>query len=194
MTTTVVITGFGPFAGVGVNPAQAGVLDAGMSVYTDPGIELIVEILPVEFQRARQRVRRLAASARPDLWIGFGVAVDRTVVTPELWGRNVVDARVPDNAGAQPCGEPVDPDGPDALAATLVVAPLLDALRAAGFAAEPSESAGRFVCNAVLYTALRALADTDASVGFVHLPLGIERPDAAVRAVVRAAVSHLSGR
>ena len=39
--TKVVLTGFGPFGSVAVNPAHAGVLDAGMALYTDDGVQLV---------------------------------------------------------------------------------------------------------------------------------------------------------
>ncbi|WP_052462320.1 pyroglutamyl-peptidase I family protein [Nigerium massiliense] len=186
---TVVLTGFGPFSGVECNPAREGVLEAGMSLYTDPGVRLVVEILPVEFERARRRLQQLAADVRPDLWLSFGVAANRTAVTPERWGHNVQDARVPDNAGAQPRGTAVEDGGPAKVPATLPNDEIVAALREAGFDAEPSDSAGEFVCNTVLYTALRTLAGSGVPVGFVHLPGAIERPAEAVKTAVRVAIA-----
>lgn len=187
--TKVVLTGFGPFGSVAVNPAHAGVLDAGMALYTDDGVQLVVEILPVEFDRARERVRALAASVEPDVWVSFGVAEERSVVTPERVAHNEIDARIPDNAGARPVGVPVDADGPATLQATLPTEAILTALAESGVAAEASDSAGRYVCNAVLYTALRALEGSGARVGFVHLPPGLPEPNEAVKTVVRAVVA-----
>ena len=187
--TRVVLTGFGRFEGVAVNPAEAGVLDAGLSLYTHPDLDLVVEILPVEFDRARRRVEELAGSLRPDLWVGFGVAVGSTAVRVERGASNLMDARVPDNAGVRPAGEPVHPGGRDVLASSLPVEAVVDALRAVGVDAEASGSAGTFVCNAVFYTALRALAGAEARIGFVHLPPGLAAPDEVVKTVVRAALA-----
>jgi pyroglutamyl-peptidase len=46
------------------------------------------------------------------------------------------------------------------------------ALRSAGAPAAPSDTAGRFVCNAVLYHSLTGAADARYAgpLGFVHLP------------------------
>jgi pyroglutamyl-peptidase len=93
-------------------------------------------------------------------------------LTVERWAHNLADFVVPDNAGAQPRDEPLREDGRSRLASRLSVAAAVGALRAAGVAALPSDSAGSFVCNAVLYGTLEwAEAHRYAGpVGFVHLP------------------------
>ncbi|MBD4636273.1 pyroglutamyl-peptidase I, partial [Xanthomonas citri pv. citri] len=86
---------------------------------------------------------------------------------------NLQDARIPDNAGEQPVDRPVRADGPAALFATLPAKRAVAAIRAAGVAAEPSLSAGAFVCNHVMYVLLDA-PGTARAAGFLHVPWDAE--------------------
>ena len=64
--------------------------------------------------------------------------------------------RVPDEAGWQPSGEPIDRDDRHALLETdLPVGTLVGSLRAAGGQAAVSHNAGRFVCNYLLFRSLQ---------------------------------------
>jgi pyroglutamyl-peptidase len=83
---------------------------------------------------------------------------------------NIRDARIPDNAGNQPGGEQIAPDGPAAYFATVPVKEMAAAIENAGIAATVSNSAGAFVCNDTLYSLLHHYADTDVKVGFIHVP------------------------
>jgi pyroglutamyl-peptidase len=86
---------------------------------------------------------------------------------------NVIDARIPDNDGAQPVDAPVAKHGPAAYFSTLPIKSMRVALLAAGIPAEVSQTAGTFVCNQVFYALMRALARMPAPRprgGFVHVP------------------------
>ena len=81
------------------------------------------------------------------------------------------DARIPDNAGAQPIDAAVVADGPAAYFTTLPIKAMLVALRDAGIHAEVSRSAGTFVCNHVFYGLMHALRQRPAvRAGFIHVP------------------------
>jgi pyroglutamyl-peptidase len=102
---------------------------------------------------------------------------------------NLIDARIADNAGAQPVDVPVDPAGPPAAFSTVPVKAMAAALRAAGHQAEVSYSAGTYVCNQVFY-ALMAMPVPRA--GFLHLGGELDAATAAagVRVALGAALRH----
>lgn len=181
----VLVTGFEPFGGSSTNPSELvarrlGELGVG-------GASVTVEVLPVDFAAATTRIAELVAATGPDLVLALGLAGDRTRVSVERVALNLEDARIPDNGGAQPRDVPVLAGGPAALFATVPVRMMVAAIRRAGVDAEMSLSAGSFVCNAVLYTALTA-AGAATTCGFIHLPPAAVLPvDVAVDAV-RAAI------
>ena len=98
---------------------------------------------------------------------------------------------MPDNAGAQPRDEPLREDGRWRLASRLSVAAAVGALQEAGVPASPSDSAGSFVCNAVLYGTSNGprRTVTPGPVGFVHLPatetVALEDQERAVERLLR---------
>ena len=77
--------------------------------------------------------------------------------------------RSADNAGEVRRDPPISPDGPAAYFATLPIHRIVDAIKAAGIPAAISNSAGTFVCNHLMYTAL-ARVKPPAIAGFVHVP------------------------
>ena len=169
--TTVLLTGFEPFAGDATNPSG----DAVRAVEKRwRGEErLVVEVLPVAFDAAAARLRRLLDEHRPDIVIATGLAGGRSQVTPERVAINLADARIPDNDGAQPIDAPVVAGGPAAYFATLPVKAMAAAVSDEGIPAAVSHSAGTFVCNHVMYTALDAAAP-GVRAGFVHVPASRE--------------------
>jgi pyroglutamyl-peptidase len=109
---------------------------------------------------------------RPVLVICVGQAGGRAAVTPERVAINVDDARIPDNAGAQPVDRPVVRGGPAAYFSTLPIKAMVEAIRAAGLPAEVSQTAGTFVCNHVFYGLMHALRRREGvRGGFIHVPL-----------------------
>lgn len=184
---TVVVTGFGAFGPHRVNPSWSAVellREAGV-----PGVRLVTEQLPVSFARATTRIGALVAEHAPAVVLCTGLAASRDVLSLERVAVNLADAPVPDVDGAQPVDERVLPAGPDALLATLPVKAAADRLREEGIPAELSLSAGTYVCNAVMLTALHAASGTAARVGFVHVPPA-ERLDPASAARALELVLH----
>lgn len=199
MTAPVVlVTGFTPFGRHQENPSAdvvAAVAAAGPPV---PGTELVTEVLPTSFARATARVRELVSARTPRVVLSLGLAEDRTDLSVERIGVNLMDARIPDVDGEQPVDVPVRDGGPDAHLTTIDVRAALAAAGDAGVAGHLSASAGLYVCNAVLYPVLDAAraGGGDTRAGFVHLPpvehLSIDRAAAAVRAIVTALVPAAS--
>lgn len=128
---------------------------------------LVIGRLPVEFGRASAVLGELIDQHAPDLVIAVGLAEERTAITPERVAINLEDARIPDNAGAQPLDAAIDDAGPAARWSRLPVKEIVRDLRDEGIPAEVSLSAGSYVCNSVMY---RLLASTSVPAGFIHVP------------------------
>ncbi|MDD7961773.1 pyroglutamyl-peptidase I [Microbacterium thalli] len=169
---TVLLTGFEPFAGDSTNPSGDAVTR--VAEEWDGPERLVVEILPVEFDRAGRTLTELIATHQPDVIIATGLAGGRTGITPERVAINLMDARIPDNAGAQPVDMPSRPGSPAAHFATLPVKAITAAIADAGAPASVSYSAGTFVCNHAMFTALDSTDRESQRAGFIHVPYASE--------------------
>ncbi|MGN7976773.1 pyroglutamyl-peptidase I family protein [Microbacterium sp. 22195] len=165
--STILLTGFAPFDGAERNPSGDAVA-AVASGYDGPH-RLIAATLPVSFAGAAAHLHALIAEHDPDAVIATGLAGGSDRVAVERVGVNLMDARIPDNDGAQPIDVPSEPGGPAARFATLPVKRIVSVLEEEGIPARASLSAGSYVCNHVLYTALGA-SRPHVPTGFVHLP------------------------
>ncbi|MGW2340959.1 pyroglutamyl-peptidase I [Streptomyces sp. NPDC001661] len=166
----VLLTGFEPFGGEAVNPSW----QAAQAVAAAPpdGLSVTAVRLPCVFGESIAALRTAVTEVAPDLVVCLGQAGGRPGVTVERVAINVDDARIPDNAGAQPIDVPVVPGGPAAYFSTLPVKACVAAMRDAGVPAALSNTAGTFVCNHVAYGLAHLLATELPGVrgGFVHVP------------------------
>lgn len=163
------LTGFAPFGGEAVNPSWQAVkaLD-GRSI---AGHRVVAVELPCEFAAAPRVLRAALRRHRPRVVIATGQAGGRTGISLERVAINLIDARIADNAGAQPIDVPVSTRAPSACFTRLPIKSALLALHDAGIDAHVSHSAGTFVCNQVFYVLMRALARSPGvRAGFVHVP------------------------
>ncbi|MBB1508703.1 pyroglutamyl-peptidase I [Tessaracoccus sp. MC1756] len=160
----ILVSGFEPFGGDAANASGDAVRELG-ATWSNPSVELHTVILPVSFDRAPEALAASIEAVRPDAVICVGEAGGRPLVTPERWAVNERRARIPDNDGAQPSG-PID-DLVPRLPSRLDVDGIVRAVRAAGVAAEVSDDAGRYVCNATFRAALTCF---DGPAGFLHVP------------------------
>ncbi|MFJ8824565.1 pyroglutamyl-peptidase I [Streptomyces sp. NPDC102467] len=168
--TRVLLTGFEPFGGESVNPSwQAAEL---VAAAPPDGLAVTAVQLPCVFGESLTALRSAVERVRPELVVCLGQAGGRTGVTVERVAINVDDARIPDNAGAQPIDEPVVPGGPAAYFSSLPVKACVAAMRGAGVPTALSNTAGTFVCNHVAYGLGHLLATELPGVrgGFVHVP------------------------
>lgn len=169
-TSTVLLTGFEPFGGAGLNPsAEVGQALHGRSLGGEAVVAAVV--LPCAFGDALQALHEALRRHRPQLVLALGQAEGRTDLSIERVALNVDDARIPDNLGRQPVDEPVVADGPAAYFSTLPIKAMVAGLKAAGHAASISQTAGTFVCNHVFYGLQHALAGSGVRSGFMHVPL-----------------------
>ncbi|TFB17762.1 pyroglutamyl-peptidase I [Microbacterium sp. 3H14] len=163
----ILLTGFEPFDGAARNPS-ADAVRAVAADYDGPH-DLVIATLPVAFDASALRLRDLIATHSPDAVIATGLAGGSQRIAVERIGVNLIDARIPDNDGAQPFDAPSEIGGPAARFASLPTKRLFQVLIEEGLPAHLSLSAGTYVCNHVLYTALGSVR-ADARAGFVHLP------------------------
>lgn len=183
------ITGFAPFGGDALNPSWQAV-----SALPDRvgEWELIKKELPVTFRGAPAALFEAMDEWEPDAVLMVGLAASRGAVTPERQGVNEMAARIPDNEGYQPQNEPIVPGGPEVLFSTLPVEDMVEAIAALGIPAHLSDSAGRYVCNALLYSALYHLEQSDDPIpaAFVHVPatpeMGLDLPTLTLEQITAA--------
>ena len=152
------LTGFEPFGAHGVNPSQ-----------------LVAErlgglILPVSVARMPHELERAVNAIAPDVVLGLGLAALRTQVAIERVAINVLDFTLPDNDGVLLEGEPIDSSGPPAWFATVPIKAVAARWLEEEIPSYLSNTAGTYVCNQMLYTALRLGAARGFRAGFVHLP------------------------
>lgn len=169
--TTLLLTYFGPFEGVPINPSQAVALEA-QHVLEASAPELTVEVheLPVEFTESSRVLGELLERIKPELAISLGVAAGRDKVSLERVAINLDSARIPDNSGTQIIDQPIRGDGPDAYFSTLPTRVIFEQLAAQQLPVELSYTAGTFVCNHVFYELMHATKGVIPA-GFVHIPL-----------------------
>jgi len=186
MAAPVLITGFEPFAGLDTNPSAeiAGNLD-GREI---AGRRIVGRLLPVDFARYQAALETLLRDIAPALYIGFGLASGEDMIRIERFGVNLADFEIPDNAGARHVGRAIEAGGPAARASTLPCAEIRAALLEAGIPARLSNSAGSYLCNATLYSAL-GLCAPRIPCGFIHLPYASEQ----VAALLREGKGKLNG-
>src|SRR6516164_951925 len=151
MARTVLITGFEPFGGESENPSWEAVRQ--LEGETIDGCRLAPRPMPCVFGEAIARLEEEIAALSPSVVICVGQAGGRAEISLERIAINLEDARIPDNAGAQPLDREVIEDGPAAYFATLPVKAILRELLAAGIPASLSQTAGTFVCNHIFYGA-----------------------------------------
>ena len=166
---TVLVTGFEPFGGEKINPSQE--IARQLNGRVIAGRRVIGRILPCMFGAANAELRRILRELSPELVIAVGQAGGRAEITPERVAINIDDARIADNAGAQPVDVPVVARGPAAYWSTLPIKAIVATLRAHEIPAAVSHTAGTFVCNHVFYGLMHALRSRrGVRGGFIHVP------------------------
>ena len=173
MANTLLLTYFGPFPGVPVNPTVALAEGAVRALNTArPDLRVVARELPVSYDGSSAALRAALQDVQPDALISLGVAVGRDVVSLEQVAINLDSAGIEDNDGDQRCDEPIVPDGREAYFSSLPVRASFERLRAAGEPVEISYTAGTYVCNHVFYEGQRITRELGLSIpaGFVHVP------------------------
>ncbi|MFG1282852.1 pyroglutamyl-peptidase I family protein [Xanthobacter autotrophicus] len=192
----ILVTAFGPFPGVPVNPSQRAATDLlRLKRPALSGVEITLSILPTRWD-VLPRLDALLRERTFDAVLLLGVASRRRRVCLET--RAVNAARdFPDAAGRHPPGRRLMTQQADVLASTAPALAWVAALRRAGIAASASLDAGRYLCNAAYFHALAAAHGqlrgngAVAPVLFIHLPGRSGVPRGASRSGLARALSGL---
>lgn len=207
--STVLVTGFGPYADTPKNPAQlaADAVDGRVIA----GATVVSRIVSGAYFESVADTVRAVEEVNPALLIMLGEYGGRSMITVERVAQNLNDCArygVADTAGKVLNGEPTAADGPVAYWATTANRAMVLAMRRAGIPADLSDAAGTFVCNHLLYGMLHHIARNELPIraGWLHLPylpevaaldrnlgapsMSAETSAAGVAAAIEAAVTH----
>ncbi|CAH0445069.1 Pyrrolidone-carboxylate peptidase [Ralstonia syzygii subsp. syzygii] len=168
--TTVLITGIEPFESDPTNPSWE--IARALDGERIDGATLVARQLPCVFGRANLELVAAIEATQPSLALALGLASGRSEISVERVAINVIDARIPDNAGHQPVDVPVVADGPAAYFSSLPIKAIVHALRAAGVPAAVSQSAGTYNCNHLFDGLMHHIATPAPRMrgGFIHVP------------------------
>jgi pyroglutamyl-peptidase len=166
------LTGFGPFPGVDVNPTMP-VVD-NLDGQTIGDYDIVGRILPVVFSEVKAALHQAIDDVQPDMIVSLGVAAGRYHITPERIAVNIASSSKPDNNGHIATEEPIDAEGPHSYVTRLPITHIVEALKAANYPASISNTAGTYVCNTVMYEGLRYAERQHIPAGFIHIPANFE--------------------
>ena len=163
---TILLTGFEAFGGLTSNPSQA--IALALNNLKIGNVNVISSILPVDGVVAPKKLQKLLTNLEPDAVLMLGLASGRTQIALERVAVNVLEYRIPDNAGLTKHNEPVLESAGDAMFSSLPIAAILESWREAKIPAYVSDSAGTYLCNQVMFLARASRPAIPA--GFIHLP------------------------
>lgn len=189
---TLLLTGFGPFGSVAVNPSQTIAERLDGVIFRD--LRVVSHVLPVVFGADSVLVESLIARHGPVVVLSLGVAVGDGLLRIETQGRNLRQS--PDGP------RPIVPGDLMERRSTISVPHVLGEIQQTGVPVRLSDHAGDYLCNHVLYNTLR-LAERDGhrfQVGFLHIPQaaeydplsGFSLPLALIELGVRAALTGIA--
>ena len=191
----ILLTGFEPFAGRGVNPSWEAARQLEGAAAGPARID-VLRVPVVWRESVATIVRELEREPAAGLIIG-GLSFGRAAISVEAIAHAIGD--VPwqaDNADRALSQERSDgdDDGPDALLATAPVRAIAEAINAAGIPAQVSWDGGAYVSNATLYGALRYAQERGLhlSTTYLHVPgtpemtTGTTTPSLALELIVSA--------
>jgi len=166
----VLLTGFGPFPGVPVNPSA--VLVKALARRQRPafaGITRTTHIFATTYEAVDRDLPTLFAR-KPDIVLLFGLAGNRRHVCIETRARNAVSLLFPDASGHRAERGIIMPGGQRALRGNAPFADLLGALRGGAIPSRLSRDAGRYLCNYSYWRGLERADGGSPLVQFIHIP------------------------
>lgn len=165
----VLVTGFEPFGGHEINPAQiiAETLD-GQEI---DGATIVGISVPVNFTESVEVVTQAIEDFDPMVVISIGLAAGTSSFRIERLGLNRRGVRREN--GKRSRYRRLDPCGPLFRVSSLPVGRIARRIRWTGIPAWQSFHAGTYVCNALLYGVLGYIAENKLPIktGFIHVPL-----------------------
>jgi pyroglutamyl-peptidase len=156
----ILLTGFEPFAGRGVNPSWEAAQQLGGATAGPARIDVLR--VPVVWGESVSIIARELEREPADGLVIGGLSFGRPAISVEAIAHAIGDLPwQADNADRALSADRSDGDasGPDALLATAPVRAIAEAINAAGIPAHVSWDGGTYVSNATLYGALRYARD-----------------------------------
>ncbi|MEF9992058.1 MAG: pyroglutamyl-peptidase I [Romboutsia sp.] len=165
----VLLTGFDPFGGEPVNPAEEAVKMVRDNINK---AEVIKITIPTVINKSVEAIEKAIKEHNPDIVISVGQAGGRFDITPERVAINIDDFRITDNEGNQPTDEVVYADGQPAYFSNLPIKAMVKHMNENNIPATVSNTAGTFVCNHVMYGILYMIDKKYPNIkgGFIHIP------------------------
>ena len=165
----ILLTGFDPFGGEPVNPAEEAVKMVSDNIN---GAEVIKITIPTVKTKSVKAIEEAIEAHNPDIVISVGQAGGRFDITPERVAINIDDFRIKDNEGNQPTDEIIQEDGQAAYFSNLPVKAMVKHMNDNNIPATLSNTAGTFVCNHVMYGIMYMIDKKYPNIkgGFIHVP------------------------
>lgn len=177
----ILITGFGPFPSVRVNPTTELARSVARAL-TQVGIEADLLVMETSYAVGLPALQDRLQKTRPKAVLMLGLAARARFVRVELFGRGHASRLHPDATGATPTDASARRSALP-LRTTGNPAGALAALRRRSIRARLSASAGRYLCDACYAAALRQTQRSGVPVIFIHVPW--LRPGAGQRPLAR---------
>jgi pyroglutamyl-peptidase len=176
VTRRLLVTGFGPFPRMKRNPSEG----LARRLAADPrwrrlGIEVRALVMETSWAAIERDLLPAIHAFAPDVVLMLGVAGRRKRVAIETRALNRVTRLMPDAQGR--VGEKLAYRAGEAreLRSHAPHLAMMQALRERGVPSYLSRDAGRYLCNAAYYEALRKAASSQFSVVFIHIPKPSEK-------------------
>ena len=137
-------------------------------------IKLETVILPVEYDRAFMVLKEAIDKFQPDVVLSTGVAAGRSEVGLERIAINHRSVRLKDNTGQKASSSKIHDSGPDGVFSNLdvdaIVAETNEIQSKDNFVFKVSNTAGTYVCNALMYYLFLDAKMNSYQAGFLHIP------------------------
>lgn len=167
------LTGYEPFLNFKTNPTESAVKELDGQVVGN--YKITGKVYPVVFNKIKAHIQNDIKTVEPDIVVNLGLAGGIHTVDLERIAINCIDGKM-DNDGFKPNGEVIEENGPDGLFSTLPLKQLEEVLKESEVPVRISNSAGTYLCNNVMYSALHFIKENklDIPAGFIHVPANHE--------------------
>jgi pyroglutamyl-peptidase len=170
---TVLVAGFGPFPGAPKNPSAD--LVCALARRRRPAlsdVRIVSAVLPTTYAAIANELLTLLKQHDPDLVVFFGVATRAKHLRIESRAVNAASEVHPDVHGRKLPTKKIVPDAPAELTVRAALRHVAAAVRNADITALHSRDAGRYICNAALFTTLDVARRTGRpeQVALIHIP------------------------
>jgi len=167
-SSTVLVTGFGPFGPHTLNPS--GQLAADLDGQTIAGATVVGRRFKTSTTSAASVLAAALDELAPALVICLGLAPGRPALSLERVAVNVRDFPIPDADGAMVTDAPVAVEGPDGRFGRLPLRAILHRWRQHDIPGHISNTAGTYLCNQLFYLACAEGEARGIGAGFIHIP------------------------